>query len=77
MADVVEFGGFVPEKEPEDMTREELLDALEAVRQQIAQLDEAEPEDMDSEEYDQWGDRHEALEDLADELTECLEELER
>ena len=36
-------------------------------------MDEEEPEDMDSEAYDDWGDRHEALEDLADEITDRLE----
>ena len=36
-------------------------------------LDEEEPEDMDSEAYDDWGDRHEELEDLADEITDRLE----
>ena len=30
---------------------------------------------MESEEYEAWGDRHEELEDLADELMERLEEL--
>ena len=38
-------------------------------------LDEQEPEDMDSEEYESWGDRHEALEDLADEILDRLDEL--
>ena len=75
MAEFVDFGMFAQEKDPEEMTREELLEMLEAVRQQIAQLDESEPEDMESEEYDQWGDQHEELEDLAEELEDCLETL--
>ena len=37
--------------------------------------DEEEPEDMESEEYDQWGDRHEALEDLSDEIEDLLDEM--
>ena len=31
---------------------------------------------MNSEAYEAWGDRHEALEDRADDLIEALEELE-
>ena len=30
---------------------------------------------MDSEEYESWGDRHEALEDLTDEILDRLDEL--
>lgn len=30
---------------------------------------------MESEEYEAWGDRHEALEDLADDIQDRLEEL--
>ena len=30
---------------------------------------------MDSEAYDAWGDRHEALEDLADDILDRLDEL--
>ena len=42
----------------------------------LEQLDELEPEDMDSDAYEDWGERHEALEDLADELQDRLDELE-
>ena len=59
----------------EAMGRAELLDCLSAVRQRIARLDQEEPEDMDSEAYDAWGDRHEALEDLADDILDRLDEL--
>ena len=41
----------------------------------IDRLDEEEPEDMESEAYEAWGDRHEALEDLADDIQDRLEEL--
>ena len=30
---------------------------------------------MDSEDYEQWGDRHEALEDLSDEIEDLLDEM--
>ena len=59
----------------EAMDRAELLDYLATVRAWIAGLDGEEPEDMDSEAYDAWGDRHEALEDLADDILDRLDEL--
>jgi hypothetical protein len=46
---------------------------LEDLREQIAQLDEAEPADMESEEYEVWGEAHEELEDLLDEVMDRLE----
>ena len=49
---------------------------LDAVRLLISRLDEEEPADMDSEAYDAWGDRHEELEDLVDEIRDRLEALE-
>ena len=57
------------------MGREELEDYLDTVRGWIARLDEEEPEDMESEAYQTWGDAHEELEDQADELLERLDEL--
>ena len=48
---------------------------LERERQEIAALDLEEPADMDSEAYKVWGDRHEELEDQADDLMDRLEEL--
>ena len=65
---------FAPGPDLEAMDRAELLDYLAAVRQWIARLDQEEPEDMDSEAYDAWGDRHEALEDLADDILDRLDE---
>ena len=74
MADFLEFdGSFAPDIDT--MDREELQACLKEVRERIADLDEREPGDMESEEYEAWGDRHEELEDLADELMERLEEL--
>ena len=51
---------FAPGPDLEAMDRAELLDYLATVRAWIAGLDGEEPEDMDSEAYDAWGDRHEA-----------------
>ena len=50
-----------------------LLRALEQVRTQLRQMDEEEPEDMESEAYQIWGEAHEELEDQADELLERLD----
>ena len=73
MAEFLEFdGGFAPDIEALD--REELQACLQEVRERIADLDEREPADMNSEEYEAWGERHEELEDLADEIMDRLEE---
>lgn len=75
MADFLDFdSAFAPDIE--EMDREELTACLREVRERIADLDEREPADMESEEYEAWGDRHEELEDLADEIMERLEDME-
>lgn len=56
------------------MTREEQKAYLSDVREALAWLDENEPRKKTSEDYELWCDCHEDLEDLADELTELLEE---
>lgn len=71
MAEILRF-----EDDFASLNREELRARLEAVRLRIAELDAQEPEDMGSEEYEIWGDRHEELEDMADELMELLEDME-
>ena len=50
-----------------------LQDRLEQLRALIDQLDENEPDDMESEEYEEWGDLHEELEDLLDDVIDQLE----
>lgn len=75
MGDMINMNQYAQEPELDRMTRDELLDYLETVRAQIGQLDEQEPKDMNSEEYDAWGDLHEELEDLADEIQDLLDEL--
>lgn len=76
MAEIMDFSEFQEEPELESMNREQLEEYLRQVRERIAQLDEEEPADMNSEAYETWGDAHEELEDLADEITDRLEELE-
>ena len=69
MAENMDF--FAPD--PESMSREALLEYLRSVRERIEALDDEEPVDMMSEAYEEWGQRHEELEDLADEIMELLE----
>lgn len=76
MAEILRFPGIDKEFDVETLTRDELLNALLAARDEIDMLDLQEPGDMASEEYEVWGDKHEALEDLVDELQERLDELE-
>lgn len=76
MGDIIEFGNFWDRLELEHMGREELLDCMEKLRAELERLDQQEPEDMDSEAYEDWGDRHEELEDLVDEVMDILDELE-
>lgn len=72
MAEFLEFDGSF-EPDIENMDREELKACLQEVRERIADLDEREPANMESEEYEAWGDLHEELEDLADEIMDRLE----
>ena len=66
MAHSFDFPVFPREADLDAMDKEQLRESLEAIQAQICQLDEAEPEDMESEAYEDWGDRHEELEDLLD-----------
>ena len=58
------------------MDLSQLKACLEELRQQIAALDAQEPADMESEAYEVWGDAHEALEDLLDDVQDRLDQLE-
>lgn len=73
MADIIAFDAY---RDPADMDKPELLAYLDTLRAQIEDLDAAEPEDMESEEDEDWGQRHEELEDLVDEVSDLLDELE-
>ena len=72
MAEILNFEAF---RDPNTMDKDELLSYLEQLRVQIAELDAVEPKDMESEEYEEWGDAHEELEDLVDEVLDLLEEM--
>ena len=73
MGDTLDFPAFPGQPELDGMDRAQLLSCLERIQ---LILDELEPEDMDSDAYEVWGERHEALEDMADELQDRLDELE-
>ena len=77
MAKVIDFNQFRKE-EPDIsiMDRGSLLAYLEELRARIETLDAAEPKNMNSEAYEEWGDLHEELEDLVDDVLDRLEELE-
>ena len=75
MAHMIDFSEYAEELDLGGMDRETLGRYLETIRERIARLDEQEPEDMNSEEYESWGQRHEELEDLADEILDRLDEL--
>lgn len=61
------------EEDVEAMDRPALLDYLEQLHELVDELDEREPADMESEEYDDWALEHEDLEDRIDEVEELLE----
>lgn len=73
MAEIFDFSKYVPWPDIYGMSREELKGCLDGVRADIDALDEREPEDMFSEEYESWADAHEQLEDLADEICDLLD----
>ena len=75
MSDIIDITAFRSPAAPEEDGRPALLARLTQVKEQIARLDLEEPEDMASEAYEIWGGRREALEDLADDLMDRLDEL--
>ena len=73
MTDPIPFP--TPEHAPDEMPRDELLGRLQSLQDELAALDEKEPEDMASDRYTRWADRHEALEDALDDVLDLLDEL--
>ena len=77
MGKVIDFNQFRNEEPDLDsMDKEALLAYLEQLRAQIEELDAAEPKNMNSEAYEEWGDLHEELEDIVDDILDRLEDLE-
>ena len=62
-------------RDPDTMDPEELRAYLSDIRQELEAMNEDEPEDETSEEFVDWAEEHEALEDLADEIIDRLESL--
>ena len=77
MAKVIDFNQFRQEEPDIDsMDKNALLSYLEQLRAQIEELDAAEPKNMNSEAYEEWGELHEELEDLVDDILDRLDEME-
>ena len=62
-------------RDPATMDAPELRAYLADIREELEAMDQDEPEDETSEEFVDWAEDHEALEDLADEIVERLESL--
>jgi hypothetical protein len=77
MAKVIDFNQYRSEEQDiSTMDKDALLSYLDQLRARIEQLVEAEPKNMNSEAYEEWGDLHEELEDLVDDILDRLEEME-
>ena len=74
MAEMLDFSAYAEEPNLDVMGPEQLRDYLDTVLARIGALDEQEPEDMESEAYEEWGSRHEELEDLLDEIRDRLDD---
>lgn len=62
-------------RDPETMDPAELRAYLADIRCELEDMDGDEPGDETSEEFVDWAERHEELEDLADEIVERLESM--
>ena len=72
MAEIIDFPGAL---DIGALDRDTLRRLLEDTLARIAALEEQEPEDMESEAYQAWSERHERLEDLADDICARLDDL--
>lgn len=68
---------YFPQKELEnldleEMSLEDLVALQEKLMDRMSALAEIEPEDMDSEAFEQWSEQYEKLEDLADDVADLL-----
>lgn len=58
----------------DQMTTEQLKQYQSSLLEELAALDAREPQNMASEAYEPWGDEHEELEDLLDEIQDILDQ---
>ena len=72
MSNVIEFAAA---PDVDKLDRDALRRLLEDTLARIAALEEQEPEDMESEAYEAWSERHERLEDLADDICDRLDDM--
>ena len=56
----------------EEMSLEDLVALQEKLMDRMSALAEIEPEDMNSEAFEQWSEEYEKLEDLADDVADLL-----
>ena len=75
MAEIIDLRGYMDEPDYDQMDEAQLRACLADLQEQIAALDLEEPENMESEAYEIWGEQHEILEDRIDEILDCLDEL--
>ena len=76
MADIIDFGKYANEgTDIDSMDKASLLSYLKTLQAQIAELDAAEPKNMNSEAFEEWGDLHEELEDLVVDVLDRLDEM--
>lgn len=61
--------------ELDSLPLEELEEYRSELEARLSDMDDGEPEDMDSEEFEQWADVHESLEDLLSEVEDRIDEL--
>lgn len=76
MAEIIDLNPyFEDEPDIQAMNAKQLHVYLKALKERIAEMDEREPKNMESEEYEDWAEAHEELEDEADEILERMDEL--
>lgn len=61
--------------ELDSLSLEELEEYRAELEARLCDMDDDEPEDMDGEEFEQWADAHESLEDLLSEAEDRIDEL--
>ena len=74
MTDPIPFPAMPEEEDPQTLSRKALLAQAQELRERIADLDAREPADMMSAQYERWAARHEALEDVLDDILDLLDE---
>lgn len=74
MGEVINFRDYQEEPDIFAMSAEELEAYLQQLRERIAELDRKEPCNMMSEAYEAWGELHEELEDMVDEVLDLLDD---